>query len=120
MGQFSPDASRQFGSIEVGHHEVRDHDVRPLAVHDGECLLTICRLTDDAHVGHWCEEIADELAIVFRVVDNDDGQSANSPPLARRAGSEQETIGVPAARAAGVNLHQPREVRYIPLSAWGT
>jgi hypothetical protein len=82
-------------------------------VHDGECLLTIYRLTDEAHVGHWCEEMADELAIVFRVVDYDDGQNANSPPLARRAGSE-------LTGAAGVNLHQPREVRYIPLSARGT
>jgi hypothetical protein len=86
VGQFSPDASRQLDSIELGHHEVRDHDVRPLAVHDGECLLTICRLTDDLHVGHWCEEVANDLAIVLRVVDNDDGEKADSPLLTRGTG----------------------------------
>ncbi len=83
LRQFSPDASRQFESIEVGHLEVRDDDVGPLALYDSEPLLTVCRLTDDLHVGRGCEQVADDLAILHSVIDDDDGQK-NSPLLARR------------------------------------
>ena len=67
-------------------------------MHDGERLLTICGLTDDLHVGRWCEEEMDDLAILRRVIDDDDGQK-NSPLLTRRIAT-----GVPDAPAATVRI----------------
>jgi hypothetical protein len=42
-------------------------------VYDGERLLPICRLTDDFHVRRSCEEVANDLAILRGVVDDDNG-----------------------------------------------
>src|SRR5258708_28075745 len=89
---------RQLDAVKAGHHQVRDDDVRPLAVHDGERLLTICGLTDDLHVGRWCEEEVDDLAILHRVIDDDDGQK-NSPLPMRR-----DATDVPDAPAATVRV----------------
>src|SRR5258705_919502 len=79
--QFLPDVPRQLDAVESGHGQVCDHEVRPLAVRDGQRLLPIGRFTDDPHVGRYCPEVYVDLAILSRVIDDENGQK-NSPLLA--------------------------------------
>ena len=141
--QFLPDVPRQFDTVQSGHDQVCDHEVRPLAVHDGEGLLTICRLTNDPHVGRWCEEVADDLAILRRIIDDDYGQRtrpllARSPSLwsitrvrhrgplsdrpARRPRRKESRVGstCPSTPLQGCSSLEPRELptgSSLPASA---
>jgi hypothetical protein len=74
LGQFFPDMPRQLHPVEVRHHQVRDHDIWPLAADERERRFPIGGLTDDDdRVGNGCKQRTNDQAIIWIVVNEDDG-----------------------------------------------